>query len=261
MSPWSLAFRQWQGARRYQEDGFGTLPDDTAGEGRVPALLMVVADGMGGEVGGAAASRCVVQAFLRRFGEAEGAAGARLDACLDAASRNLRARVRADPRLDGMGSTVIAAVYDGWSLSWLSVGDSPMWLFAGGALTRLNADHSMAPVLDRLAGVGELSREEALSDRRRHMLRSAVTGPAPDLVERARCPCRLGPGDCLLLASDGLQTLSEARIAGLLDAARGGAEAAADALMSAVRAAGRPNQDNVTFLLLAGAPDRAERAS
>ena len=158
-----------------------------------------------------------------------------------------------------MGSTVVAAVYDGQGVSWVSVGDSPMWLFIGGRLLRLNADHSMAPVLDRMAEVGELTPEEALNDGTRHMLRSAVTGSELDLIDRDHRPCRLREGDFLLLASDGIETLSQEEIELCLESARGGSRATADALLSAVKAAAKPYQDNVTFLLLAGEGHTAHR--
>ena len=263
VSRWPVACRQWQGARPYQEDDYDLrlLADEPGGEGGAPALLMVLADGMGGEVGGATASHGVVQAFIHHFPQTRGAIGARLNECLDAANHGLHAQVAADPRLDGMGCTVVAAVYDGRSLAWLSVGDSPMWLFTGGRLARLNADHSMAPVLDRLAEIGELSPEEARSDGKRNMLRSAVMGAKVDLVDCAQRSCRLGPGDYLLLASDGLQTLADHDLEQWLHVADGGVEAAADALLSAVQAAAGPGQDNVTFLLLAGAADPALSAT
>ena len=257
MGRWPVACRQWQGARPYQEDDydFRVLADEPGGEGGAPALLMVLADGMGGEVGGATASHSAVQAFIRHFPQTRGAIGARLNECLDAANHSLHAQVTADPRFDGMGCTVVAVFYDGRSLAWLSVGDSPMWLFTGGRLTRLNADHSMGPVLDRLAEIGELSPEEARSDGKRNMLRSAVMGRKVELVDGAQRSCRLGSGDYLLLASDGLQTVADHDLEQWLHVTKGGVEAAADALLSAVQDAAAPGQDNVTFLLLAGAPD------
>ena len=263
MSRRPVACRQWQGARPYQEDDYDlrVLADEPGGEGGAPALLMVLADGMGGEVGGAAASHSVVQAFIHHFPETRGAIGARLNECLDAANHGLHAQITADPRLDGMGCTVVAAVYDGRSLAWLSVGDSPMWLFTGGRLARLNADHSMAPVLDRLAEIGELSPEEARSDGKRNMLRSAVMGGKVELVDCGRRSCRLGPGDYLLLASDGLQTLADHDLERCLHVTSGGVEATADTLLSDVQAAAEPGQDNVTFLLLAGAADPALSAT
>lgn len=263
-SAWSIASAQWQGARPYQEDDYGYDEVEFGTAGETPAVLMVLADGMGGEAGGATASRCVVDTFMRHIREPMGGTETRLDECLDAANREIQARMDADPDLEGMGSTVVAAVYDGRSLWWRSVGDSPMWLFTGGRLVRLNADHSMAPVLDRMAEVGELTHEEALSNGTRHMLRSAMTGSELDLVDRGHEPCRLAEGDYLLLASDGIDTLSPEEIEQCIGATRGGARETADALLSAVKAAARPHQDNVTLLLLAGegrAAQSAERSS
>ena len=257
---WPLACRQWQGARPYQEDAFATVEIDPPDSGEVRALLLLLADGMGGAAGGAVASRVAVETFTRRFPGLRGPVDARLRNCLDATTAALQERVRTDPDLDGMGCTVVAALYDGQELSWLSVGDSPMWLFADGRLERLNVDHSMAPVLRRMVETGELSAEEARRDSRRNMLRSAVTPEGPDLVDSAFRSCRLGPGDYLLIASDGLETLSEAKIAQALRAARDNPENAADSLFSAVRAADRPRQDNMTFLLLSGGSDPAGRA-
>ena len=251
-SAWAVEPGQWQGARSYQEDDYGYEEVELGAAGETPAVLMVLADGMGGEAGGATASRCVVEAFMHGIRESVGEPEARLDECLDEANREVRARADADPELEGMGSTVVAAVYDGQGLWWLSVGDSPMWLFTGGRLVRLNADHSMAPVLDRMAEVGEITRDEALSDGTRHMLRSAVTGSQLDLVDCGHRSCRLAEGDYLLLASDGIETLSQHEMELCLGSAHGGSRAAADALLSAVKAAARPHQDNVTFLLLGG---------
>ena len=256
---WPLAGRQWQGARAYQEDSFATLDVDMA-DGGAAALLMILADGMGGAAGGAVASRAVVEVFAREFPALSGTPDTRFRTCLEAATADLRAREIADPRLNGMGTTVVAALYDGRSLDWLSVGDSPMWLYASGALERLNADHSMAPFLERLVLAGELSPEAARTDWRRHMLRSVVVSSPPDLVDCGSRPCRLQPGGCLLIASDGIETLAEAEIAQELRAADGSADAAVDALDRAVRAAAGPGQDNVTFLLLsAGAGESADR--
>ena len=245
---WPLACRQWQGARPYQEDSFGTLEVDAAG----PALLMALADGMGGHAGGAEASRIAVDAFLRGFPGARGTVEDRLRHCLQAATAAMREREDGDRRLRGMGTTVVAAIRDGRGVDWLSVGDSPMWLFAGGELLRLNADHSMAPLLEERVRAGEMTADAARRDRRRHMLRSAVTGQPPELTDYGYRPCRLLPGEFLLVASDGIETLAEEEIVRELRAANGSAEEAADALVAGVRAAAGPHQDNVTFLLLSG---------
>ena len=147
------------------------------------------------------------------FRRSRGTVEDRLRYCLDAATAAIRDRETLDRRLSGMGTTVVAALYDGRGVDWLSVGDSPMWLFAGGALARLNEDHSMAPLVEELVRTGELSPHEARNDWRRHMLRSAVMSKRPELVDRAWRPCRLLPGEFLLVASDGIETLAEEEIA------------------------------------------------
>ena len=253
-----VACRQWQGTRTYQEDDFGTL---AGGEAEDEDLLIVLADGMGGEAGGATASGTVVSAFLDRFPRATGGVGIRLRSCLEAATARLRQQVETDTKLTGMGSTVVAVHFDGAELSWLSVGDSPMWLFTRGRLVRLNDDHSMAPVLDRLVEEGELSPAEARRDSRRNMLRSAVTDEQAELVDSARRSCALQDHEFLLVATDGIETLSLGEIERLLAAAKGDAEAAADAVLAELRRAADPDQDNVTILLLSGGSEAAAQAA
>jgi len=213
---------------------------------------MVLADGMGGEAGGMLASHGVVKSFLHAFPVSEEPVSIRFEQCLDEASSHLRKLVKDSPSLEGMGTTVIAAHYDGEELTWLSVGDSPMWLFSDGKLVRLNADHSMAQVLNRMVESGELSAEEARNDKGRHMLLSAVTGGHVELVDCGKRSCRLRGQDCILIASDGIQTLSDNDIEQYLTKAEGTAESAADALLSAVYNASGTGQDNVTFILLFG---------
>ena len=219
---------------------------------------MILADGMGGEAGGAQASRAVVETFIHDFPIFQGAPGSRFERCLGESSDRLRKMVQDDPSLEGMGTTVVAVHYDGEELSWLSVGDSPMWLFSDGNLVRLNADHSMAQILDRMVENGELTAEEARNDRTRNMLLSAVTGAPVAHVDCVKRSCRLKTSDCILVASDGIQTLSDEEIESHLIDAEGRAEVAADLLLSAVRAASGSGQDNMTFLLLYGEPPEQE---
>ena len=210
---WSLACRQWQGARPRQEDAFGTLQIEAAGDGEASSLLMVLADGMGGAAGGAEASQAVVDVFVREFPKVRGRTGYRLRKCLGAATASLRDHETVNPRFKGMGSTVVAALYDGHDLDWLSVGDSPMWLFTGGTLERLNANHSIRSVLGGLVRTGKLSLEDARSDWKRNMFRSVVGGRAPEFVDCGSRSHRFQKGEYLLIASDGVEALSDDEIA------------------------------------------------
>ena len=272
------AVRASQGARSYQEDaaavwpGVGAEPDmppsPLAPRGVPPdgiVLAAVLADGMGGHAAGDVASNTICGIFLQRLG-AEPAPvpdsmQARLARSLDAANAAIGATVEANPGLRGMGATCVGLVahaanldttgLDTIGLDWISVGDSPLYIFRRGTLLRLNADHSLAPELDRLVAEGRMSAAQALADPRRHQLRAAVTGDDLDLIDAPDELLQLEAGDAIVLASDGLLTLDDEDIRRLIGAYRDdGAGAIADALIRAVDAAGAVHQDNTTVVVL-----------
>jgi protein phosphatase len=239
------AIRAAKGARSYQEDAARVR--DSAG-----GLTAVLADGMGGHAGGAVASEVAGTSFLDAFAEATGEAVTRLAEALDRANAAIAGKAAGRPELRGMGCTLIGADFAEARMDWVSVGDSPLYLVRAGAITRLNADHSLSPEIDRLAAMGVMTWEEAKADPRRHVLRSALTGTEIDLVDWSREPLQLEPGDVVILASDGIHTLPEAEIARLA-AAADTPEAIAEALLAAVAAAGDPYQDNVTVVVVRAA--------
>ena len=77
----------------------------------------------------------------------------------------------------------------------------------------------------------------------------ALTGTEIDLVDWSREPLPLKPSDIVILASDGIHTLPEEEIARVA-AAADTPDAAADALLAAVAAAGDPYQDNTTVVVV-----------
>ncbi len=68
-------------------------------------------------------------------------------------------------------------------------------------MERLNADHSMAPVLADLVATGRMTEEEAARDSRRHSLRSAVMGDDIHIVDVSSQPAAIEKGDRLLLGA------------------------------------------------------------
>jgi PPM family protein phosphatase len=221
---------QDQGARPYQEDCWAlrTLADG--------ALLAVVADGMGGHAGGAIAARLVVDAAVAAVER-----GGNLADALQAANAAVRAGQRGKPALDGMGSTLVAALVKDDEVRWISVGDSPLYMIEAGELVRLNADHSMAPQIDALLARGMLTADEAAHHPGRHTLREAVMGAPLTLIDEGSRP--LTSGARLILCSDGTQSLDEASIAAV-------ASQSVAALIAAVLAVGVAHQDNVTIVKL-----------
>lgn len=174
--------------------------------------LLMVADGMGGHKGGELASELVVEVFEQTFRCPVASIEAGFNAALAQCERQMAEFIAANSHYEGMGTTVLAVLVVGRQIFWLSVGDSPLWLIREGVITRLNEDHSMLPVLNKMAQMGELSQQDVAQDPNRHVLRSVVNGKLVKLTDCQVEPVSLRPGDTLILASDGLQTLEESTI-------------------------------------------------
>jgi serine/threonine protein phosphatase PrpC len=241
-----------KGARSYQEDAVEIRSEPVdPGDGRAERLIAVLADGMGGHAGGAFASSTACEAFVRAYHAAAGDAPTRLDEALHCANRAIAGSVEDNPALDGMGCTLVGTDFSPAGLQWVSVGDSPLFLVRGGGIALLNADHSLAPEIDKLAAAGKMSWEDARLDPRRHYLRSAVTGAEIELIDRSPGPVALDAGDIVIVASDGIQTLSQRAILDVVEAyAAGGPDAVARALLAAIGAVGEPHQDNATVIVV-----------
>ena len=227
--------------RSHNEDSFAVLPvGDSCGE-----LLLVVADGLGGASGGEVASRLAVEALtaaMTRPREGRGSPAAALRRGFERAEAAVRAAARERAELEGLGTTLTAAVVS-WPHLWLAhAGDSRAYLSRGGRLHRLTRDHTMA---ERMREEGLLSPGEPVA-RLESMLWNAVGGGTEGLeIEQARE--RLEPGDGLLLCSDGLtRHLSDEELARRLARDLPAAELC-DRLVRAANAAG--GEDNVTVVL------------
>lgn len=214
-------------------------------------LVIVLSDGMGGHAAGDVASKTACATFLVELTRQKGDAVQCMGRALHAANDGIKRKVQETPRLSGMGATLVGVHFAASTVEWISVGDSPLFLWRRDQLARLNADHSLTPLLDQLVADGKMSAEDAKLDPRRHYLRSAITGEELDLIDTSQTALKLEPDDMILLASDGLLTLEEDQIREVMTAHRpGGIDAVADALMHAVDAAGDAHQDNTTLVLV-----------
>jgi PPM family protein phosphatase len=234
--------RASKGARSYQEDTAEVLENSGA-------LTAVLADGMGGHAGGAVASGLACKFFLHAFATSSGEVADRLAEALDLANAAIAHETAQNPRLRGMGCTLVGLAFGPEGVEWVSVGDSPLFLVRDGEIALLNEDHSMAPEVDKLAMAGKLSWTAARADPRRHFLRSALTGTEIELIDRSRRPLALEAGDVVILASDGIHAIAHADIARVAEGA-GDPERIADALLAAVAAVGDPHQDNTTVVVV-----------
>lgn len=188
---------QWIGKRKQQEDAYGVR--------HFPAgTLAVICDGMGGHDDGALSSRSAVDAFLGHFDL--GVSGRVTDALNSALAAANKAVGEIFAKRDSFGGCTLLAVFiQRGLLWWISVGDSPLFLWRGNKLKRLNEDHSMRALYADLVPSGTLTYDEAMS--RGHMLRSALTGETLCLIDAPVRPLPLLPRDRIILSSDGTEEL------------------------------------------------------
>ena len=220
------------------------------------ATFAVVADGVGGIIGGAAASKRAVETIanyvqftLRCFAAAdphheqpfiEALRGAAVDA--DAAVRALRTD-DADQRGGGGGpATTLTMAIGVWPRAYvLQVGDSRCYLYGDGALRRLTRDQTAA---QDLVDGGELTPAEAAHSPLQHMLTSAIGGRVAAPVVTA---VDLRRESILLLCSDGLtRHVNDTELAECLGAIGSAEQTCRELLQMALD---RGGHDNITILI------------
>ena len=215
------------------------LMDDALG-------LWLVADGMGGHVGGAHASQLAAQVIRQRV-----CSGDPLNEAILAAHKRIQDDQRAFPDMATMGTTVVALREQAgeWQLCW--TGDSRAYQVRHSSrpltLQRLTRDHNVAGML---LAAGALKPEEAERHPQKHVLTDClgIPGEKPPRIEC--CSLDLAPGDWLLLCSDGLTgELGDQRLEEMLGQGPRDLSASAQRLLDAALDEGA--HDNVSVVLVA----------
>jgi protein phosphatase len=288
--------------RHANQDACAALPEHGA---------FVVCDGMGGAAGGEVASHLATEIFLDCLAHrhcpasgpdagnsseknsadlnsvparapqpsANGSATrprARLAEAIRAANQAVFRYSRKSPSLHGMGTTLVALLWEedtprskdaqASSTLWLAhVGDSRCYLFRSGELHQLTQDHSLVAEQVR---AGVLSRVQATASPMRNIITRAIGSQST--VEAEIASHATQPGDLYLLASDGLshelednaiaQILASAVRPSTLAASRRNSAAPGPAMQSALDTAcqelveaanANGGRDNITVLLVA----------
>jgi protein phosphatase len=186
-------------------------------------LLLVVADGVGGEAGGDVASSAAVDAVASAFEFRAADTAAALASAMRTANDAVL-RVAEERAMPNAASTMVAAAARGKHLAVANLGDSRAYLVRDGAARQVTADH---------AGATANSITRFLGDPR---------GVAPDVFVEV-----LRRRDRLVLCSDGLtRHVSAEEIAKL---SRDRPDRAAKALVDLANERG--GEDNVTVVIYA----------
>lgn len=248
-----FAGRQVIGSRAEQQDAyaFSTL------DGKYP-LLLVLADGMGGHNGGCAAANAAVQGFVNGFhinqrqGDESSDIQDSLKRSLSTANEAVDTLIRSDEEtLLEAGTTLLAVACSKVSICWISVGDSPLFLWRKNSLTRLNEDHSMRAVLAQKVADCEMAPKDIETHPERNVLLSALNGMEPEKVDAPQKLFPAEPGDVFLAASDGILSLTEPQIESVLK--KNSKKTAAQitrVLLEKVVDQKVPKQDNATIAII-----------
>ena len=243
-APVSAAYFQDIGARDDQQDSYGMTDISQYSQ---YGVMAVVADGMGGLANGKAVSSALVRTFVEGFGVVA-AYPTCSDALLDLA---IRANEQINRMLQGQersGSTLVTALVKNGLLYFITVGDSRLYLYRGGALLQLNREHIYQEELAVKAVNRQVSIQQVSGDRQSQSLTSYFGIGKIPCVDRNHEGIKLLPGDRLLLSSDGVfGTLSVEQMEQALSLPL---QEAAQTMGRMVREAEKPYQDNNTGLIL-----------
>jgi PPM family protein phosphatase len=209
-----------------------------------PALgLYLVADGMGGAQAGEHASRLAAETVAEQLQNAPRPLAPKIlvDAFMEA-NRRVMEEAQADPGLEGMGTTLTAAVDCEGELLIANVGDSRLYTYDG-ALKSVTEDQTWVNEVGRRLGLDEGTLK---NHPMRHVLTMAIGVANPLRVHSYRI--RPTTGMQILLCSDGLHGVAtESEIEETL-ASNESLEGKCQKLISAAKARGGP--DNITAVLL-----------
>ena len=188
--------------REHNEDSFLVCPPPSPKLTRKRGLLVVVADGMGGTVGGDWASRTAVAAVRDAyFGDATSTPDVALRRAVENANSVICRSVQQNPQYRGMGSTCSAlALVDGKAI-YAHVGDSRIYLLREGRILLLTDDHSK--VADLLRS-GKITPQQAASHPQRNVITRSLGAKPAVQVDVSPQPVPVKDGDRFVLCSDGL---------------------------------------------------------
>lgn len=171
--------------------------------GNIPNLL-IVADGMGGHNAGDYASKFVVEVLKKELAKSrEDGPRAMMKKAIASANHQLIAESKTDARLEGMGTTLVAATVIEHTLYFANVGDSRLYLL-NDEIRQLSKDHSLVQEMVRLGG---LNAEEAKHHPDKNIITRAIG--AKEDVEIDFFEHRLKKGDIILMCTDGLSNMVE----------------------------------------------------
>lgn len=166
--------------------------------------LFLVADGMGGHKAGDYASRYISDHLVEHIKQAEDSEIIPLlREGIEKVNKMLYQESRDKAELNGMGTTLVAAVIEDTSMYVANVGDSRLYLIRN-QLKQITKDHSY---VEELVSLGQMERGSRVYREKKNIITRAVG--TEEKLEIDFFEVSLEPGDYILMCSDGLSNMLE----------------------------------------------------
>lgn len=204
--------------------------------------LLVVADGMGGHKAGDFASKYTVKVLLEELDKTKlDKPEEILKSVVAVANNKLIQAAQSDVKLEGMGTTLVAATVIGNTLYFSNVGDSRLYLI-NDKIRQISKDHSLVEEMVRLGGI---KAEEAKNHPDKNIITRAM-GVKED-VEADIYEYRLKKGDIILMCTDGLSNMVEDE--DMFDIVKGARDIVEAVLMLIEKANSNGGRDNIGVVM------------
>lgn len=166
------------------------------------AVLLVLADGMGGHLNGEVAAGLAMETFVESFAKQThfDNPGAFLTDTMRLAHRRIMGLPQKDDH-SFPGTTCVAALIQDGMLYWGHAGDSRLYLLRDGVIAAKTRDHSMVQLWLQS---GQINEEEARIHPRRNQITNCLGGVEDMFNIELGKSMALQSGDVVLLCSDGL---------------------------------------------------------
>ncbi|MFC6261476.1 Stp1/IreP family PP2C-type Ser/Thr phosphatase [Levilactobacillus fujinensis] len=237
-----VAYRTSIGKQRNDNEDYVDVFTNQAGQ-----HLAIIADGIGGHQGGDVASAMAVSHLGHEFEKTElktsSAAQKWITTQITAENQSIIDKSNQFADLNGMGTTLVAALYFTEEVVIANIGDSRAYLYRDQQLRQLTEDHSL---VNELVKRGEISRQAA-----RHHPQKNVIIRSLGISDDARFDLNTYPllqDDQLLLCTDGLTNMVDDQQIQEVLASDHSAQAKCDLLINLANAAG--GLDNITVLII-----------
>ena len=181
------------GNRKYNQDRVAYAYDKDA-------LLLVLADGMGGHLHGELAAGLATETFIESFSGAPVDPGEFLTRTMQAAHRSIMdLPQKSDHAFPG--TTCVAALIQDGTLYCGHAGDSRLYLMRNGTIVAKTVDHS---IVQLWLQSGVIDEATARTHPRRNQITNCLGGVEDMFEIELGKPVALQSGDVVLLCSDGL---------------------------------------------------------